>query len=267
MSQRRMFSPDIVCSDEFLDMPISSRELYFQLGMRADDDGFVQPKSIMRLVGSSDDDLKVLLTKRFLLPFQSGVVVIKHWLIHNLIRADLYKETNYKKEKSLLGLNEYGAYTELREGVSEIKQIEEPEWLKRRRGEATYRKRTANVPYTALRLGKVRLGKVRLGKVRLGKVRREKKENHLSYLLEIPLEDVKEFTKQFRVTEQQLRLKGRQMYDWVKSTGKNKKDYKATLRNAVRTDFGERSLEEQEHINKPSIADMVREHQQKEATL
>lgn len=90
-----MFSPDIVDSDAFLDMPTSSQLLYFHLGMRADDDGFVNPKKIMRMVGANGDDLKVLLTKRFLLPFESGVVVIKHWLIHNLIRKDRYKETMY----------------------------------------------------------------------------------------------------------------------------------------------------------------------------
>lgn len=156
MAQRRMFSPDIVSSDTFLDMPISSQVLYFHLAMRADDDGFITPKMVMRLVGSGEDDLKVLIAKRFLLSFESGVVVVKHWLIHNLIRADLYKETLYKKEKATLGLNENGAYTELREGIAEIKKIEAPEWLKRRKGDLC----TANVPQTAPRLGKDRIGKV-----------------------------------------------------------------------------------------------------------
>ncbi len=123
--------------------------------MRADDDGFVNPKMVMRMIGSNDDELKVLLSKRFLLPFESGVVVIKHWLIHNLIRADLYKETLYKKEKSLLGLNENGAYTELRDGINPLKTIEPPKWLKQRRNEL----RTVNVPQTALRIGKDRIGK------------------------------------------------------------------------------------------------------------
>ena len=148
-----MFSPDIVCSDAFLEMPVSAQALYFHLAMRADDDGFVSPRSTMRLVGAGEDDLKVLLAKRFVLPFESGVVVVKHWLIHNLIRADLYKETLYKKEKSMLGLNENGAYTELRDGVSELKTIEAPRWLKERRKEV----RTVNVPQTALRVGQDRL--------------------------------------------------------------------------------------------------------------
>ena len=113
MSQRRMFSPDIVSSDEFLTMPVSSRELYFQLGMNADDDGFIQPKMTMRIVGATDDDLKVLLAKRFLLIFESGVVVIKHWLINNMIRGDRYKPTRFQEEKKLLKTKENKAYTEL----------------------------------------------------------------------------------------------------------------------------------------------------------
>lgn len=111
---RRMFSPKIVCSDAFLDMPTSSRELYFQLGMEADDDGFVNPKRIMRMVGASEDDLKVLVGKRFVLPFQSGVVVIKHWKINNLIKTDRYHETVYFEEKKMLETKLNGSYTEVR---------------------------------------------------------------------------------------------------------------------------------------------------------
>lgn len=110
-----MFSPDIVCSEEFLEMPPSSRELYFQLGMRADDDGFIQPKSVIRGVGAKEDDLKVLIAKRFVLPFDSGVVVIKHWLIHNMIRLDRYKPTRFQEEKNSLYLKENKAYTDNRE--------------------------------------------------------------------------------------------------------------------------------------------------------
>lgn len=108
-----MFSPEIVCSEEFLDMPVTSQALYFHLGMRADDDGFVQPNLIIKVVGSSPDDLKVLLAKRFLLPFESGVVVIKHWLIHNMIRGDRYKPTRFQEEKKALFIKDNKAYTEL----------------------------------------------------------------------------------------------------------------------------------------------------------
>jgi hypothetical protein len=112
MAQRRMFSPDIVESDAFLDMPASSQALYFHLGMYADDDGFVNPQKIMRMMNAGVDDLKVIITKRFVLPFQSGVVVIKHWRINNLVRKDWYKKTKYVEEKKLIKLKKNGAYTD-----------------------------------------------------------------------------------------------------------------------------------------------------------
>ena len=113
MAQRRMFSPQIVDSDAFLDMPSSAQNLYFHLGMRADDDGFIgNPKKIMKIVSASDDDLKILLAKRFLLSFEDGVVVIKHWLIHNQIRKDRYHETQYLDHKKTLQIKDNMAYTD-----------------------------------------------------------------------------------------------------------------------------------------------------------
>ena len=109
-----MFSNHIVDTDAFLDMPATSQLLYFHLSMRADDEGFVDnPKKIMRMCGFQDDDLKVLVAKRFLLTFQSGVVVIKHWLIHNTIRMDRFHETNYIEEKKALKIKKNKAYTEV----------------------------------------------------------------------------------------------------------------------------------------------------------
>ena len=103
MAERRMFSKVVIDSDTFLDMPLSAQALYFHLSMRADDDGFVNnPKRIQAYVGASTDDLKILLAKHFLIPFESGVVVIKHWKIHNYIQKDRYKETYYQAEKALL---------------------------------------------------------------------------------------------------------------------------------------------------------------------
>jgi len=160
MANRRMVSQDIINTDVFLTMPTSSQALYFHLIMRADDDGFVQPITVLRSVGSQEDDLKILLAKRYILSFESGVVVVKHWLIHNLIRADMYKETTYLKEKQTLGLNEYGAYTELRDGVSEINKIEAPAWLKKRRKTKPESVCTDIGTQSVHRLGKVRLGKV-----------------------------------------------------------------------------------------------------------
>ena len=112
MANRRMFAKTIIDSDAFLDMPASSQLLYFHLSMRADDDGFInKPKSIMRSCGGNDDDMKILISKKFVIPFDSGVVVIKHWKIHNLIAKDRYTETKYKEEKATLMLDENNAYT------------------------------------------------------------------------------------------------------------------------------------------------------------
>lgn len=114
MAERRMFAKTIIDSDAFIDMPLSTQALYFHLSMRADDDGFINnPRKIQRMIGCSDDDLKLLIAKRFILPFDSGVVVIKHWKIHNYIQKDRYKETVYQDEKAQLMLKENGAYTEV----------------------------------------------------------------------------------------------------------------------------------------------------------
>ena len=112
MAERRMFAKTIVTSDAFLDMPATTRCLYFMLSMLADD-GFVNsPRSVMRQSGATEDDLKLLLAKRYILGFESGVVVIKHWKIHNIIAKDRYKETSYLEEKATLTLDDKKAYIE-----------------------------------------------------------------------------------------------------------------------------------------------------------
>lgn len=112
MAERRMFAKTIIDSDAFLDMSVTAQLLYFHLSMRADDDGFVnKPKSIMRMIGASQGDAEMLVNKKFIIPFESGVVVIKHWKIHNYIAKDRYKETTYKDEKATLMLDENNAYT------------------------------------------------------------------------------------------------------------------------------------------------------------
>ena len=172
MAERRMFAKTIVDSDMFIDMPMSARLLYYDLAMRADDDGFVNsPKKIMRFVGASMDDMNVLIAKQFIIPFESGVVVIKHWRIHNYIRKDTYKETPYKDEKALLYLDKNNGYRLENECPS------------------TNRQRTVNEPSTQVRLGKVRLGKDR---IELGKDRvrdRERQELESAHAPEnLPLE-------------------------------------------------------------------------------
>ena len=112
MAERRMFAKTIIDSDAFLDMPLSAQALYFHLSMRADDDGFINnPKKIQRMIGASDDDARLLIAKQFIIPFETGVVVIKHWKIHNYIRNDRYKATIYTNEKALLVTEKSGEYS------------------------------------------------------------------------------------------------------------------------------------------------------------
>lgn len=111
MANKRMFAKTIIDSDAFLDMPLSTQALYFHLSMRADDDGFINnPKKISRMIGCGEDDLKLLIAKKFLLNFESGVVVIKHWLIHNTLRKDRHTPTNYQDELKQLIQKENGSY-------------------------------------------------------------------------------------------------------------------------------------------------------------
>lgn len=154
MAERRMFTTKIVDSDAFLDMPLSAQALYFHLNMRADDDGFVNnPKKIQRMIGASEDDLKLLIAKRFILTFESGVVVIKHWRMHNLLRKDRYHPTQYQDEMKTLLLKDNQAYTEQTNSL------------------ATTWQPNGNQMATEDSIGKDSIDKYRLGKDRIGKER------------------------------------------------------------------------------------------------
>lgn len=112
MAERRMFAKTIIDSDAFLTMPASSQNLYFHLGMRADDDGVVNnPRTIMRLVGAHEDDMNILISKKFVIVLQDSLIVIKHWKINNYIRSDRYVQSKYKEEISCLSLDENNAYS------------------------------------------------------------------------------------------------------------------------------------------------------------
>lgn len=142
MAERRMFAKTIIDSDAFIDMPVTARLLYYDLAMRADDDGFVNsPKKIMRMIGASQDDLSILILRKFIIPFDNGIVVIKHWRIHNYIRKDMYHETKYKEEKAMLETDENNAYT-----LSDTSTLQ-------------YRDGIVTNPSTQDRLGKVSIGK------------------------------------------------------------------------------------------------------------
>lgn len=132
MAQRRMFSKNITDSDMFLDMPLSSQALYFHLGMQADDDGFVTPKRILRTIGATADDLKILITKNYAIPFDSGVIVLTHWNENNYLQKDRYKGTIYLEEKNKLLCiqNVYTLDTQVRIGkvgkVGKVGRLQEP---------------------------------------------------------------------------------------------------------------------------------------------
>lgn len=151
MAERRMMSKSIIKSDTFLDMPATTQNLYFHMLLDADDDGFINaPKSIMRMIGAKDDDMKVLTAKQFVIPFESGVVVIKDWKIHNYIQNDRYKPSTLP-ERDLLNVQKDKTYT-LKGDVSSMDT-----------------KCIQSVSIGKDRLGKVRLGKDRIGKDRVGK--------------------------------------------------------------------------------------------------
>lgn len=141
MAERRMMSKSIIKSDTFLDMPATTQNLYFHMLLDADDDGFINaPKSIMRMIGAKDDDMKVLAAKQFVIPFESGVVVIKDWKIHNYIQNDRYKPSTLP-ERDLLNIQKDKTYT-LKNDVSSM----DTECIQ------------------PVSIGKVRLGKDRIGK-------------------------------------------------------------------------------------------------------
>lgn len=225
MAERRMFAKTIVTSDAFLDMPASTRCLYFLLGMVADDDGFVNnPKSIMRQAGATTDDMNLLIAKRFILTFQSGVVVIKHWCIHNTIQKDRYKETKYLEEKSTLMLDGNKAYTEAESEVY-------PECIQ-------------NV---SKQEPQVRLGEDRLSQFNVGEV------NNIAEDINVPSKSPKTVRhkygsyKNVLLTDEDFdKLMAEYPYDWgdrierlseyMASTGKSYKNHLATIRNWARKD-------------------------------
>ena len=137
-----MFAKQIIDSDAFLDMPLSTQSLYFHLSMRADDDGFLNnAKKIQRMLGCTDDDFKILLAKNFIIPFENGVCVIKHWRVHNYIQKDRYKETTYLEEKEKLSIKNNNVYTLDTVCIQDVSSSD-----------------------TQVRLGKVSLGKSKVSK-------------------------------------------------------------------------------------------------------
>lgn len=202
MPERRMFTQRIVDSDAFLDMPLSTQALYFHLNMRADDDGFINnPKKIQRMIGASDDDLKLLIAKRFVLCFESGVIVIKHWRMHNLIRKDRYNPTQYQDELSTLAIKKNGSYTDRFDQLATTWQPD----------------------------GNQLATQDRLGKDRLGKVSEDSAPNSQRFVAP-SVSEVKQY-----IEEKGYHVDAEQFVDFYDSkgwmVGKNKmKDWKASVR-------------------------------------
>ena len=178
MAQRRMFSLKIVNTDAFIEMPLSAQALYFHLGMNADDDGFVSnARRVQKLVGAADDDMKILLMKRFILAFDSGVVVIKHWRINNFVRGDRYTPTLYQEEKRQLYVKQNGVYTDhplLPAAPAEADRLPEV-------SPADYQAVDVGIPNDIPAVDKrdtqVRVGKGRSGEDSQGKDRKEKNKD------------------------------------------------------------------------------------------
>lgn len=210
MAERRMFAKTIIDSDAFLDMPLSSQTLYFHLSMRADDEGFINnPKKIQRMIGCSEDDLKLLVAKKFILVFDNGVIVIKHWKIHNYIQKDRYKPTVYQDERHQLSLKENKAYTMDTECIQDVSEMD---------------------------------SQVRLGKDRLDKGSKDDKQSSPERTKKEPSKHkYGEYNNVLLSDEQLEKLKNEFPNDWKEriervseycaSSGKTYKNYLATIRN------------------------------------
>jgi len=233
MAERRMFAKTIIDSDAFLEMPVSSQNLYFHLSMRADDDGFVnKPRSIMRVCGGSDDDMKILIAKKFIIPFDNGIIVIKHWRIHNYIRKDTYTETKYKEEKSLLAMDENGAYTQRTAEQVELvpgnDTVTGPLQVRNEHVTDTSRSRDEYVEGTSTQ---DRLGKDRLVKGSNKDIQRHQYGQYKNVLLsDEDLEKLKvEFSADYLERIERLS-------EYIASTGKHYKNHLATIRVWARRD-------------------------------
>lgn len=208
MAERRMFAKTIIDSDSFLEMPLSTQCLYFHLNMRADDDGFVNnPKKIQKMIGASEDDLKILMAKSFIILFESGIIVIKHWRINNYLRNDRYKETVYQEEKSQLELKDNGSYTL---GIPNGYQMD--------------------TGYTQYSIGKDSIGKVSIGKNSIDNIT-PSSEPDSKLFIELPLidktgypiyeKDIETWKTIYPAVniEQEIR----NMFGWLDSNPKNRK--------------------------------------------
>lgn len=233
MAERRMFAKQIIDSDMFLDMPLSTQALYFHLSMRADDDGFINnPKKIKRMIGASDDDLRVLIAKQFLIPFDSGVVVIKHWRIHNYIRKDTYKGTMYTEEKGRLTTKNNEEY--------ELLTSRETEPLQVRDELVTSTSRERDETLTQVSIGKVSIGKDRIDISDAGDAPAPQKPTKHKYgeYKNVLLSD--EELEKLKAEIPNVKEYIERLSSYIASKGTKYKSHYATIRNWYRKDEAER---------------------------
>ena len=229
MAERRMFAKTIVLSDAFLDMPLGARCLYMTMGMLADDDGFVNaPKSIMRQSGASEDDLKVLISKKFVIPFDSGVIVIKHWRINNYLQKDRLQPTKYQDELKELTIEDNGAYS-----VHDAPCIHEPVYMK------------------AVSIDKVSIGKDSIDK---NNINNKRPSGHV--FVKPTLEEVKAYCD-----ERNNDIDAEAFIDFYEAKGwkigkDSMKDWKAAVRN------WDRSKKERAGANKPGTSERDRKSEE-----
>ena len=217
-----MFAKRIIDSDLFIDMPVTSRLLYYDLAMRADDDGFVDcPKKIVRTVGASEDDLRLLISKQFLIPFDTGIVVIRHWRIHNYIRNDRYRPTVYTEENARLTKNQNNEY-----------QLKSESGI------------PSDIPAVYQRYTEDRLGKDRLGK-KEREIYKEKEKNAVDETAVSPPQkygeygnvilsdsDIEKLKSEFPDWQQRIE----RLSEYIASSGKKYKSHLATIRSWAKKD-------------------------------
>lgn len=242
MAERRMFAKTIVTSDAFLDMPMSARCLYFTLGMFADDDGFVNsPKSIMRQVGASMDDMNILLAKKFVISFESGVIVIKHWRINNYLRNDRYTETKYLGEKATLEIEENGAYS-----------VKDEDWY------------TNGIPS----IDKGSTGKISLGKDSLGESSYESyhESSRTKRFVKPTVEQIQGYCD-----ERNNGIDAQYFYDYYEARGwlvgkAHMKDWKATVRTWERNGQSSAKANQKVDTTRDVLADLYWKYKAEEAS-
>lgn len=200
-----MFDKSIIETDEFMDMSMTTKALYFLLGMEADDEGFVSPKRVMRIYGGSEDDLKVLIAKNYCIKFESGVVVITNWHENNYLDKKRVKATRYQAEKKLLAL-EKGKYKMLNNGLTDVKQMLRENSIEENRIEENSIEQKHNLAYARL----------------LAKG-----------------EQTKEFEDKYLISKNEVIDIAEQLVNYVTSTGKRYKDYKATMHNWIKRKYAQ----------------------------